>query len=104
MIDTEQFTDLGVNARLSTTDGFDFGSRAAHLVHIGRRSTDIADGAFERFALTELLDFVQDTFLAARLNSAALMRRDRTERASTKAPRMIVTESLIISYAGIGSV
>ncbi len=85
MIGAQQFADRRMHARLPPANGFDLGPRALHLVHVGGGTADVADHAFEIGSSAIVADFGHDRFLAARLNDAALVGRDRTERAAAEA-------------------
>ena len=84
MIGAQQFADLRMHARLAAAFGFDFRTSTCHLVHVGRRATDVTDGAFEIWIVGHRVDLVDDRFFAARLNHAPLMCSDRAESTTTK--------------------
>ena len=56
------------------------------MVHVGRRSPDVADDSFELFVLAHLADFIEHGLFRAGLNDTALMCGDGTKSASTKTP------------------
>ncbi len=65
MIGSQQFTDRRVHARLSAAYGFDLQLDALHLVHVGRRSADVADDALEIGIGRHVIDLPQDRILTA---------------------------------------
>ena len=85
VIGSQQLADRGVYARLAAADGFDFGPRTLHLVHVRGGAADVADRAFEVLVRGHGLDFLHHRFVAARLNNAALVCGDRAERAAAEA-------------------
>ena len=101
MVGPQQLADLGMDARQPLALRLDLGPRARHLVHVGRRAADVGDDARELGVLP---------------HPPQLVRTDSCERdwmirpwcavieqnvQPPKQPRMIVTESLTTSYAGI---
>ena len=84
MVDTEEFADLRMNAGLTSTNRFDLGLGATHVVHVGRWAPDVADDPFEVFVLGHGSNFVEHRFFRTRLNNATLVGRNGTERASTE--------------------
>ena len=76
MIGTQQLAHLRVDARQTPADRFHLRTRAAHAIHIGRRSADVADDSLEGIVLPHALDLTDDRRVAARLDDAALMGGD----------------------------
>ena len=73
-----------MHARQPSADRLDLGPRAAHLVHVRRRPADVADHAFELGIGGHLADFGQHRLLAAALDDAPFVGRDRAERAAAE--------------------
>lgn len=104
MIRTQKFTYRWMNTGEAVAFGLHLGPRATHSVHIGGWTTDVTYRPFEIGIFGHGLQFIKDGFLGTRLNDATLVGRNRTKVQPPKQPRMMVTESLIISCAGMGSV
>ena len=98
VVGAEQLADRRMDAREPLALRLDLGPRAAHLVHVRRRPADVADDALELRVGRHLVA------LRCRIDSCD---RDWMIRPwwavieqnvqPPKQPRMIVTESLIIS-------
>ena len=61
---------------------------SVHGIHIGRRSSEVAQVAFEVGLLDYFLHFAKDALLATRCDKLALMHGDGAEGASAEAPAM----------------
>ena len=98
MIDIEQRTVVGVQVRAYL--GIDTRRTLAlaalvlvgtpHGIHIGTRSAEVGEIAFEIGHLGDGLDFLQDAFLASAHDELALMRTDGTEGTSAETASMQV--------------
>ena len=86
MVDPKELTDFRMDAGLSPADRFDLRSGAAHVVHVGRGASDVADDAFEILVLRHLADFVEHRFFGPRLDDPTLVGGDRAKSATTEAP------------------
>jgi hypothetical protein len=104
VVGPQQLADFGMHARLPPTDRLDFG--AVHFISymfaVGppMSLTTPLNSASGRHAS----NLGQDRFLAAGLDDRPWCAVIEQNVQPPKQPRMIVTESLIISKAGIGSV
>src|SRR5947209_2403163 len=82
---SEQLADGRVDARQPLALRLDLGPRAAHLVHVRGRPAHVADDAVELGVGRHLANLVEHGLLRARLDDAALVGRDRAERAAAEA-------------------
>src|SRR5262249_51917324 len=84
MIGAEELADGRVNTRLTLALRFHLGPRAAHLVHVGRRTADVADDAGKLWVGSHFADFLEHGFLRTRLNDSALVSSDRAKGAAAE--------------------
>ena len=79
---------LGMDARRTFTLVAKVEVLTVHGIHIGRRSTQVAEIAFEVGQLGDGPDFAKDALLAARGDELTLMGRDGTESATAETTSM----------------
>ena len=105
VVGAEQDADLRVHAGQPPADRLDLGPRAAHLVHVRGRPAEIADRPLEVRRRGDRLDLARGSTRRLRLwmtRPSCIVMLQKVQ--PPKQPRMISTESLIVSKAGISLV
>ena len=94
MVSVQIRADFGMDARRTFAATAKSRIFSTHLVHVGRRTSQIAQIPFEVGHFSDGFHFLENTFLASADNELSLMGRDGTESTSAKASPVDVDREL----------